>query len=608
MTSSWFADEFARNVFETKYQGEFKEPQSYYTSLAKTMSLGDETLAGKFFALLWGKRFSPGGRILAHNGREANTSLMNCTTHAIQNDSLEAVSDAIYKVMRASSRGQGMGLDLSTLRPKDSPVNNAARTSTGAVSFMEMINSVGGVIGQEGRRAALLFSMKVHHPDIWREDGYDFLNVKRENGVIENANISVMISDAFMRAVKDNKPWTLWFSGHSGSEPFQVKREVSARDLFREIANNARLSGEPGVIYWDTTTNMSNSDRFGPRWQVVGLNACSEATLDHEGVCNLGSMNLYSYVLHPFTAEPVFDYESFEEDVMTAVEFLDNVLTKEFQEDNSISEQQKGSVMALRRIGLGVMGLADALAAMDYRYGDDESLSFTRKVFTRMRNAAYTKSIDLAAKKGAARVWYRALYDDVASEVLEAGFYATLPMEIKNKIVQHGLRNVTLLSVAPTGSISAILGVSSGIEPMFAREYTRRIRINGDEHDEFVDLTHPPVAQFRQRWPGAADPWVAAHDVTPAEHVRVQATAQKYVDQSISKTINLPPGSTIKEVEDVYMLGWEKGLKGMAVYVDGSRDKQVLHIKEECPACGAGMIHEDGCKKCSRCDWGLCTN
>jgi len=600
---SWFTNSFAEEIWRTKYAGKFEDIEEYYRSLAKRIaktSLQEE----RFFDLLWNKKFSPGGRILAHNGRpDARMSLMNCTTHSIQDDSLEAISDAGYKIMRASSRGQGIGVDLSKLRPRGAPVNNAALTSTGSISFMELLNHVGETIGQEGRRAALLFSLRVDHPDIWTGDGYDFLNIKKESGKVENANISVLITDEFMQGVLDGNGWKPQFEGESGFEEFSRATRITATDLFEKIAESAWESAEPGLLMWDTSRKFSNSDLLG--FPVAGVNACTEQILDHEGVCNLGSMNLMAYVVNPFSEEAYFDFDSFSKDVETAILFLDNVLDVELEEDVSISEAQRASILMLRRIGLGVMGLADALAAMLFVYGwNNNAIEFVRKVFTTLRDSSYRASINLSEILGPALAW--APYVFQMDDVVEHGFFVTLPDDLRERIKLFGTRNVTLLSVAPTGSISNLLGVSSGIEPLFAHEYTRRTRINGK--DEFIEYVHPGVLQSRTL-DIPDDIWTTSYEVTPMDHVHLQGLAQRYVDQSISKTVNMPRNATVEDVMEVYMEAWKFGLKGITIYRDGSREEQILYKGkiDVCPECGNGIIYRDGCKECSSCSWSICT-
>lgn len=627
---TWFSDKFSEDIWRKKYAGIHKNVKDYFYALADKASLNNSDLRDKFYSMLINKRFSPGGRILAAIGRpSANVSWMNCTTHAIKADSIEAISEAAYKVMRASSRGQGIGIDLSKLRPADAPVNNSAITSTGSISFMELINHAGGIIGQQGRRAALLFSLDINHPDIFREDGegiecpkckgkkclycegkgiisYDFLHVKKIPGKVENANISVNITDAFMEAVKKDKEWNLVFEGTTNHNPFKVERTVKARKLFEELAKSAFKSAEPGVLFVDTTRRMSNSDLFGEQWKVVGVNACTEQLLDQEGVCNLGSINMSAYVENPFTSKAKFDLISFVRDVKTAVIFLDNVLTIEYEGSASISQKQRESIRNLRRIGLGVMGFADTLAMLGLKYSlNKETKKFINTVFEAMRDAAYEQSVSLAQERGCAKAFIE-LYTSSLDSVLEKGFFKTLPMGIKKNIYVFGLRNVTLLSVAPTGSISNLFGVSSGIEPLFALEYTRRVRMNGGE--EFVNYVHPAVIKSREA--GLSDNiWDTAYSVSPEDHILIQAEIQKYIDQSISKTTNLPAGSSPKDVEKIYMLAYEKGLKGVSVYVDGSRETQVLYNKDTCPVCpdGGNIIGSDGCKSCTTCGWSLCT-
>lgn len=632
----WFTDEFAEYIFYQKYAGQHPTIQSFFRSLAKIVSRGDLSSEAKFYMLLTQKKFSPGGRILAYAGRpDAHVSLMNCTTHAIEGDTLEDISATAYTVMRASSRGQGIGIDLSALRPADSPVNNAARSSTGAISFMEMLNAVGGTIGQEGRRAAMLFSIRDTHPDLWRpgngsvicqqcngegcpncDNGYlpyDFIHVKRIPGKVENANISVMVSDKFMQAVEEDLGWELHFEGNSGGKAFYVHKSVPARRLFYTLANAAHTSAEPGLLYWDTSKRMSNSDLFGDEWSLVGCNACSEMLLDQDGVCNLGSMNLGAYVMNPFTKEAFFDNRSFMEDVSTAVEFLDNILDIELERHGSISKKQRESIVALRRIGLGVMGLADALAMMGAEYGSPESVNIEKTIFHSMRDSAYEASIRLAKERGPAGVWEQP--EDYIASILSKGFFATLPDYIIKSIKLNKIRNTTLLSIAPTGTISNLLGASSGIEPLFAHSFVRRTRMSGA--DELIDYVHPGVRASRKL--GIPDSlWPTSYQVTPNQHILMQSTAQYYVDQSISKTLNMPSTATKEDVADAYFRGWQVGLKGMAVYRDGSRDIQVLYsndtveIEEEesgekCPACGNVIIYKDGCRECSVCEWAACS-
>lgn len=616
--STWFPDEFSQQIFNTKYAGVYQDnPYLYFYDLAREVAFGDHDLQMFFFDIMYHKRFAPGGRILAYAGRRTSqVSMMNCTTHKVMGDTLEDISETTYAIMRASSRGQGIGIDLSQLRPANSPVNNAAISSTGSISFMEMFNKAGSIIGQQGRRGALLFSLSVDHPDIYRPDlivdghQYDFLNIKKIPGRVESANISIRITDKFLYAVHDDGMWTLEYSGKSGGFPFHVKTEYPARVIFDEIAKSAWSSAEPGLLYWDTSREMSNSDLFGEKWRVVGLNACTEQVLDQDGVCNLGSMNLAAYVLNPFTPKAEFNFGLFERDIATAVRFLDNVLSLELKRGIHTGERQRESIINLRRIGLGMMGVADMFAMMGILYGSKESEKLLEKVMRVMRDQSYLTSIKLAKEFGPALVWRDS--EDYWDSISEKGFFGTLPPYIQKEIKNHGTRNVTLLSVAPTGSISNLFGVSGGIEPLFARSFTRRHRLNG--RDEFVDYIHPGVRKSRiMNFPDSI--WPTAYEVTPQQHILMQAIAQEYVDASISKTLNFPASATWEDVGDAYLRGWDHGLKGMAVYRDGSRHEQILYTDVQndeqtdsgkCPECSQPLVFESGCASCYSCGYSLC--
>ena len=636
MESNWFVDEFSERIWEQKYKGDTNSIEEFFERLAKLVARGDEALAKKFYKLMYEKKFIPGGRILTYGGRpEAHVSLMNCTTHQIEKDSLESISETAYVLMRASSRGQGIGVDISKLRPKEAPVNNAAKTSTGSISFMEMLNSIGSTIGQEGRRAAILFSLDITHPDIFRNGSkdqpcprceqagcdycnntgylpYDFLHVKKISGKVENANISIKLSDEFLNAVVADKPWLMEFTGNSSRGIIKETREVMARDLFMTLAKSAHESAEPGILYWDTAKRMSNSDVHG--YPIVGVNACSEENLDQDGVCDLGSINFVAYVRNPFSAHAYFDMESFVEDIKTAVTFLDNVIDIELERGYYISEKQKQSLEQIRRIGLGVMGTADMLAMLGYIYGSEESIEYLRKIAKAFRDASYKASNDLAIEKGPAPIWL--IRKEEREQLVRKAFYATLDQEMKSKIVEHGLRNVTIMSIAPTGTISNLIGVSSGIEPIFAHSYTRMTRIHG--YDEYINYVHPGVQMSRVA--GLPDEiYPTAYEVTPTQHLEVHGVFQRYVDASISKTLNFPKTSSIQDVYDAYLMAWNLGIKGLSVYVDGSRDLQVLFQEDDdedeeeggetCPECGSHnpLMHKEGCIECAVCGWSLCT-
>lgn len=343
--------------------------------------------------------------------------------------------------------------------------------------------------------------------------------------------------------------------------------------------------------------------------------------------CNLGSMNLTRYVLEPYTDNAHFDYAEFGKDVATSVELLDNALTIEIQKGVHVNDRQSRSIENLRRIGLGVMGFADALTMMGLKYSaTDEVRIFIDKLFSLLRDRAYMKSIDLAKKKGACGVW-KGLTPNQRRKVLKGGFFRTLPERIKNDIVENGTRNVTLTSIAPTGSISNLLGVSSSVEPLFATSYKRMVRMNGE--DEFIDYKPSIVQEALENGVGL-DFWNTAYDISPQDHVQIIAWIQKYICSSISKTVNFPSTSTPEHVWEIYQKAWKLGLKGVTVYVDKSRTTQVLYADslpsdkpeqvfsddwalaqmrdtEACPSCGGELVHQSGCKECSACEYSVCS-
>jgi len=606
--TNWFVNKFAEEIWKKKYAGKYENIDDYLKAITLIFS-SDKRHAKKIIRMLREKKFSPAGRILAYAGNpDKQVSLMNCTTHAIEDDSLESISNTAYKIMRASSRGQGIGITLNKLRPKDAPVNNAAITSTGAISFMEVLNSVGSVIGQQGRRGALLFALSVDHPDLYRpEDHYDFLHIKSKEGKIESANISVMVTEKFMRAVENDEDWTMHYEGLSDGKRFEVKRTLPAKDLFMTLSKCAWESAEPGILFWDTAKDKSNSDLFG--YPIVGVNPCAEQVLEHEGVCNLGSMNLYAYVKNPFTSVAEFDFNSFYNDVGEAIEFLDNALEVELHRGYSMSERQRQAICDLRRVGLGVMGYADALAALGISYTWDKRLfEMTRSIMMTFRNAAYVKSIQLGLRKGVAPVWKTKSPAEIEDIVLTRGYFEHLPKELQESIIQAGgTRNISLLSIAPTGTISNLYGVSSGIEPLFAKQYKRLYRMNGQ--DEFIDYIHPQYGEAVNH--GVSDVYLTAYEVPPKEHVKIQAWVQRFIDQSISKTVNLPADASVEDVAEIYMQAWKSKLKGLSVYRDGSRTLQVLYTEKEespevCPECKEPVVNESGCISCPSCGWSKC--
>lgn len=563
-----------------------------------------------FEALLKDFKFVPGGRILAGAGIQAQVTAYNCFVIPIRNetrpengnDSREAIFDTRNRMVNIMSRGGGVGINWSTLRPNGSYLKRVNGTTSGPVAWMNAASVDVGTVEQGGsRRGAAMFMLWDWHPDI-----EEFIDHKRDETKTRNANISVAISDDFMEAVKRDGDWVLRFpdtkhpdyNSHwdgdltawmDAGRPVVAYKTLKARELWRKVAEAAHASGEPGIVFLDRYNKLSTA--LGEE-KIICVNPCGEQGLGEYSVCNLGSMNLAMYIEHSFDRQAdvkdtyeVFGYNTaasmelggtffnasrFKKDVKTAVRFLDNVIDKAYYgEDFKESYKQQ---MKLRRIGLGTMGLADALIALQIPYGSKDAIEFTESVYKAMRFAAIESSVDLAEEKGAAPAW--------TPNKAARPFYQGIPAETFDRLLQHGIRNMFLLTQAPTGTTSLLAGVNSGIEPYFAFELTRKDRTNADGWD----FVAPP---FREYLTAGGDPdnlpewFVVTNDLSVKQHIEMMAAAQKHVDSSISKTVNAPNDATVKGVEDAYMMAYDKGLKAVAYYRDGSRQEQVLNHKKK---------------------------
>ncbi|MDR7402599.1 MAG: adenosylcobalamin-dependent ribonucleoside-diphosphate reductase [Armatimonadota bacterium] len=512
----------------------------------------------KFYWLLEDFRFIPGGRIMHGAGNPKRVTLLNCYVIPIRDDSIEAIFDWMKEAARTYSLGGGVGTDISILRPRGAPVNNAARSSTGAVSFMELMSLTTGTIGQSGRRGALMITIADSHPDV-----LDFVRVKRNLTRVRYANISVRVSDAFMRAVEADGTWDLVFHNEKAS----VRRTVRARELWAELIRGARDYAEPGVIFWDQVVRWSTSEYDG--MEVITTNPCSEIPLEPYGNCCLGNVNLARFVADPFTSQARVDWDQLEPALRYATRFLDNVL--DYNADKHPLPQQREASLRSRRIGVGFTGLGDMLIQLGLRYDSEEAIAFVDRLFDRIKNVVYDASASLAAEKGVFPA-----YDP--ERHLRGPFLATLQPAVLERIRRHGLRNVALLTVPPVGSGAALAGVTSGIEPVFALSYIRR---SESLSQETFTVYHPLVREYMARFGIEREAdlppyFVTAHQIKPEMRVRMQAAIQKHIDHSISSTVNLPRDTPPEEVERIYFLAWKLGCKGITVYREGSREGILL--------------------------------
>jgi ribonucleoside-diphosphate reductase alpha chain len=423
--------------------------------------------------------------------------------------------------------------------------------SSGSASFMEVFSTVTGVMGgSRGRRGALMITTRVDHPDI-----LEFITVKSdpERRQVRNANLSVRITDDFMRMLGEDGEARLWFT----TPHERIERAVPARRIWQALLESAWSSAEPGVLFWDTVLRESTTQYNG--MEVQGVNVCGEIPMEPYGACNLGSVNLAAFVRDPFTERADLRWDGLSEAVRMAVRFLDNVIDAGAPR-HALRRQRSASVRS-RRVGLGILGMADCLASLNLVYGSAPSLSMLDRLMGVIQESAYEESIRLAEEKGAFPA-----FDPVRH--LESPYIQRLPESIRIGIRTKGLRNCALLAMAPTGSISCLAGTSSGIEPIFSLSYLRHIS------GEAYKVEHPLVARYRERrGPSAPLPetFATARRIDPDARVRLQALVQRHVDQSISSTVNLPAETPLSTVENLYRKAWESGCKGITVFREGSR-------------------------------------
>lgn len=535
--------------------------------------------------LIKDKKFLFGGRILASRGvTDRKVTYSNCYVITPPNDNIESIFEAGRKLARTYSYGGGCGIDISNLRPKNAVVHNAAKSTSGAVSFMDLYSYITGLIGQSGRRGALMISIDCRHPDI-----EEFINLKTKQGICEKANISIRVSDDFMQAAIDDRDWVTEFTSE---ETGTIIKTFKARDLLKLLAKRNWEWAEPGLLYWDRITgyNMLDNDE---RFSYAGVNPCAEEPLPAGGSCLLGSLNLSEFVINPFTDKAYIDWEGLEEAVSIAVLGLNQVLNEGMML-HPLYEQRE-SVKNWRQIGLGTMGLADMLIKMGRTYGSEEALALTESIYRTIAIASVAASLELAKVSGCYPMCNK-------EKLVESSFIQSirLPKYMLDDIRIYGLHNSQLLTCAPTGSIATMLQVSTGVEPNFALKYTRRVQsLSGkdtyyDVNAKIVDDYFGTVS-FNDMVNNAEDNkelpnyFVESRDVAPINRIKMQAVLQKYTDASISSTINLPNEATVDDVYSIYVEAWKNGLKGVTIYRAGCNREGILTIKkpESIPVTGA---------------------
>jgi len=569
-------DELATDAFLRKYamtnkKGNYIEttPEHMWRRMAKAAAAIEKNPGEweeKFYNIMTDFKAVPQGSIMFALGNDQQkSSCSNCFVFDVE-DNLESIFEAGKEMARTYSYRGGCGLDISPLRPQSATVTNAAKSSSGAASFMEFYSDITRMIGMHGRRGALMLTIGVDHPDIEL-----FTTMKHDKTKVTGANVSIRITDAFMNAVKKDKKWVAEFKTRHET----IKKEWMAKDLWDIIVKSATEYAEPGLLFWDNILKESPADLYADQgFKTICTNPCSELPLSRYDSCTLLSMNLSRYTHKDFTDEAYFDKESFLADTIVATRFLDNVKT--IDADLVPLDQQKEISRKGRRIGMGIHGLADTMANLKIRYDSKEGVQWIDHLFELYTKRVYQTSADLATEKGAFEIF------DAKREkghpFLERIGFAGVPR-----------RNIACMTLAPTGTVSMISQTSSGIEPVFRVNYTRRRKINHSEmpsgaHKLFIDdmgdrwEEYPVYHQNAERYLRVTgeeklpEYFVSSDEIDWEKRVEIQAAITKWLDHSASSTVNLPKGTTIETVGKIYMKAWESGCKGMTVYVDGCRD------------------------------------
>ncbi|HEX6858637.1 MAG TPA: adenosylcobalamin-dependent ribonucleoside-diphosphate reductase [Caulobacteraceae bacterium] len=512
-------------------------------------------LREQFFEALSDYRFLPAGRIIAGAGTARNVTLFNCFVMGAIPDNLNGIFGQVQEAAVTMQQGGGVGMDFSSIRPCGAPVKGVAADASGPLSFMDVWDSMCRTIMSAGqRRGAMMGCLRIDHPDIEA-----FIDAKRDPTRLRNFNLSVLVTDAFMEALAADADWPLVFEG-------EVVRTARAADIWRRLMRATYDAAEPGVIFIDRVNARNNLSYCET---ILASNPCGEQMLPAYGACLLGSLNLARLVPHPFEPGAELDEEALAALTRTAVRMLDNVI--------DISRYplaaQEGEAKAKRRIGLGVTGLADALVFCGAAYGGDRAVELTGRWLQLIKREAYRASAELAAEKGPFP-----LYD---AAILDRPNLVDLDDDTREMIARHGLRNGCLTSIAPTGTTSLLAGnVSSGVEPVFAYSYTRKVRQpDGSTREEAVeDYALSVWKRLNGDAPPPTDIFVSAQTLAPAEHIRMQAQAQAHVDSSISKTVNCPEAISFEDFGDIYLEGYRLGCKGMTTYRPNAVTGSVLSV------------------------------
>ena len=549
-----FLNRFSKEIWETKYRARDETVDDTWRRVAKALASVEKNPAAweeRFYDRLKNFRFIPGGRIIASAGTKNRATLFNCFVMGVIEDSMDGIFDALKEGALTMQQGGGVGYDFSTLRPKGMPALSTGRIASGPVSFMRIWNTMCATVLTTGaRRGAMMATLRCDHPDI-----FDFIRAKsNDSRDLNHFNLSVLVTDKFMKAVRADESWPLAFHDADSGSYSGSKKTLRARDLWHEIMECNYKSAEPGVLFIDRINRENNL------WYVENISAtnpCGEIPLPPYGACDLGSVNLTQFVIDPFTPQAHFDFEQMGESIADCVRMLDNVIDVASFPLPAQAEQVRQS----RRIGLGVTGLADALVMQGFDYRDGNARDWAASVMELIRDRAYAASIDLAREKGAFPQFVKEKY-------LRGPFIERLPDDLRAGISLYGIRNSHCLAIAPTGTISLLANnISSGIEPIFSESFHRRVLQIDGSYLEY-DVTDYAVSLWRNQM-GAAPlsrEFVFAHEIEPMDHLFMQAAIQPFVDNSISKTINVAEDFPFERFVEIYDRADELNLKGCTTF------------------------------------------
>lgn len=595
MPSPPFSTQVSEQIWQTKYRyrdGDTIHDQTLEDTwrrvagaIAGVEEHYQEHWAELFYHTLEGFRFLPGGRILAGAGTQHDVTLFNCFVMGVIDDSMDGIFDALKEGALTMQQGGGVGYDFSTLRPQGSRAKRVGGIASGPVSFMRIWDSTCGTLLSTGaRRGAMMATLRCDHPDIEA-----FIDTKKDPNELRHFNLSVLVTDDFMQALKHDADWPLVFpvqhlneessndqmvvqrvwSGSPEEQDCRILKVVKARALWHKIMQANYNYAEPGVLFIDRINQQNN---LGYREQINATNPCGEIPLPPYGACNLGSINLTQFVQQPFTTNAQLDMQAIGKTVEVAVRLLDNVIDL----SHFPLPAQRYQAIGSRRIGLGMTGLADTLIMLGLRYGDPESYQQAGRIMQTICHTAYRSSVSLAQEKGAFNFFNKQAY-------LQQPFIQALPEEIQQGIADYGIRNSHLTAIAPTGTISLLANnISSGLEPVYHLDYQRKI-LQMDGSYETYSLTDYAFRNWEQVHGAQPLPhyFVETNRLLPQAHLEMQAAVQPYVDNAISKTINVPEYFSFNQFQDLYQQAYDMGLKGCTTFRPNPVTGAILTVEAE---------------------------